>query len=252
MTASAILTTYEDILQSACTYTGRVRSELTSEEEVMFRSFIQNRLRHIWTLRDWPFIYKITSLPVIGSKVYWYDDFTDIPDITNIYTVDPVPGVKAPTIDYQIRTGGEVYVNSDATTVYVEHRLRPPKIASATVYSDTVTYLRNDKVIFTDGNIYSQNYPVTTTVYPGIPYTIYLPTTGKAPDEANDNAWNLVELYDPFAVYAAMRAGADMLQADNQMDQFRQLYADSKDELDLQIGRVTQQNQLTRTRVLTR
>lgn len=247
----APLATYEDILTNACHYTGRVRSKLTAEEELQFRTFIQNRLKEIWLLKPWPDVYKITSVSVSSGQLA-LDTYQELPEIINLYTVDPLPGVKAPTVTYQIRENGVVYVDTDESTLYMEHRTRPPVIIKATAYSDASAYYRNNVIIWaTDGNLYYHSLPVTTTVYPGIPFTVYVPTTGVDPSATSDNPWNLIEIPLSFADYTSLQAARDMCFADSQFDKGRELRMLAQDELYLQVSRLGQQNQRERTLVIT-
>lgn len=246
----APLTTYEDLLTNACHYTGRVRSKLTAEEELIFRGFIQNRLKEIWLLKPWHQVYKITAVTVTDGKLV-LTDFQYLPDIIGLYTVDPTPGVKAPGVPYQIRENGEVYVETDESTLYMEHRERPPIFQNYTEYVDSQSYVRNDVIIWTDGNLYRHSLYVTVDAF-GVPVSFYTATNGVDPDASSNNPWNLIEIPLNFADYTALQAARDMCFSDSQFEKGRELLNQAKEELYLQISRLEQQNQRKRTVVLTR
>ena len=100
---------------------------LLSQEETALKNSINDRIRGAWTRAKWPDVQTVVeksvaavSSPIVADKAVQIDNASDLMDVFQVYTKNPLTDRTAILLDYQLLNGYLVLsADSSADSVFI-------------------------------------------------------------------------------------------------------------------------------------
>lgn len=237
---------FSPILFESIQLSGQDRHYINSETFAQVRDIINQRIRYIWELQQWPFLIKFVqqTITVNPAGIQMVTLPADAAEVFDCYASDPRVTTKNSLIDFDLYEDNGVekliFNAEPASEVWIRYRIKSPEI-NGDLFDNTVAYSPGAQVYFDTGSNTGTYIPAVGKPHSANFYTCLDFTTAGQSPSTHAAKWQKIEIPYAFRNYLPRAFAADYLRSEMQVEAAQIAENDAMVALDHEIDKLLRQ-----------